>query len=62
MRIALLCDITQLGVVNVYRRFGTTIGTIFKGEEFLEFLTLDRPIGCLETSVKNYRSTLRNIA
>ena len=52
MRTALLCDITQHSVVSSYGRFGTTMGTVFKGQEFLEFLTLDRPAGCLKTSVR----------
>jgi hypothetical protein len=53
---------------------GQSVGPIFKGQEvFLDFLILEDgtdktswplkmvPIGCPETSVHNYHSTLRNI-
>jgi hypothetical protein len=56
---ALFCDVTQRGVVVIYRRFRTT---------FLSYLQRWRsprpkmgPIVCPETSVQNYHSTLRNI-
>jgi hypothetical protein len=53
MRSALFWDITQRRMVILYRRFGTT---------YPSFLLLKLgPIGCPETSVKDYHSTLRNI-
>jgi len=67
MRTALLWVITQGEVVIYYRRFGTTIGTIFKGQEsFLDFHFLDssplnmESMGCHESSVRNYQYLVRN--
>jgi hypothetical protein len=62
-RSALFWDITQRRVVILHRRFGTTICPIFKGQEVQASWTSWPlgPIGCRETSVQNYHSTLRNI-
>jgi hypothetical protein len=46
---ALFWDITQRRMVILYRIAGQRMGPIFKG-----------PIRCPETSIKVYRSTLRN--
>jgi len=54
MRTALLLDITQRVVVIPYRRFGTTYLSHFQGTLKME------PIGCPETSVRNFHYSLRN--
>jgi len=57
MRTALFCVITQRVVLIFYRRFGTT----FRSHLPLRFLTLKLgPIGCPETSVRNYHDMQRN--
>jgi hypothetical protein len=67
MRAAPFWDITQRWVVILYRRFGTPYRSIFKGQEVFRksswtYWPLKMvPIGCTETSVHNYHSTLRNI-
>jgi hypothetical protein len=53
MRSTLFWDITQRRAVILYRRFGTKYRPRFQGSISL--------IGCPETSVKDYHSTLRNI-
>ena len=45
MRTALFCDVTQHVVIIHYQDFGTPLK--------------ERPIGCPETSVRNYHYTLR---
>jgi hypothetical protein len=76
-RSALFWHITQCWVVVMYRRFGTTYRFPYsrvKKSKNSNFLTRNPrtwttswrfkmgPIGCPETSVQNYHSTLRNIA
>jgi len=68
MRSALFYVVTQHIVVIPYRHFGTpypfhlqSLRIVFKGQEILISLPLSMlPIGCPETSVRNYRYTLRN--
>jgi hypothetical protein len=55
---ALFWGVTQRRVVFVYRRFGTTYRSHL--QDFVDFLTLE-PIRCVETSIQDYHSTLRNI-
>jgi hypothetical protein len=57
-RSALFWDITQRRVVIVYRLFGTTYQSYLKKSR--SPLKMG-PIGCPETSVQNYRTTLLNI-
>jgi hypothetical protein len=49
MKSSLFCNVTQRGLVVIYRRFETT------------YRPHMGPIGCPETSVNNHQSTLRNI-
>jgi hypothetical protein len=56
---ALFWDIAQRWVVILYRRFGATYRSYLQGTSWP--LNMG-PIGCPETSVQNYHSTLRNIA
>ena len=67
IRTELFWVITQGVVVIYYRRFGTTIGPIFKGQKsFVNFPFLDssplsmEPMGCPESSVRNYQYLLCN--
>jgi hypothetical protein len=67
MRSTLFWDITQRRVEILYRRFGTTYRSHLQGSRcprrklgLLDPWRWD-PIGCPETSVHNYHSTLRNI-
>jgi hypothetical protein len=53
LRTALFWVITQQVVIIPYRRFGTTIGPIYKGQDM-------ELICCSETSVRNYHYSLRN--
>jgi hypothetical protein len=53
MRTLLFGDITQRRLVVSYRRFGTTYQSIWP-------LNMG-PVGCLEASVTNYQSMMRNI-
>jgi hypothetical protein len=69
MRSALFWDITQRWVVIVYRRFGTTYRSHLqrsRSPRRLSSLTSwplkIGPIGCPETAVQYYHSTLCNIA
>jgi hypothetical protein len=63
MRSALFWAITQRAMVIPYRRFGTLYLPNFKGQESKKN-NLDRlnvePVGCPETSVKNYHYTPLN--
>jgi hypothetical protein len=58
-----LWDFTQRGMVSSYRRFVKPIGSDFQMSNFsLTAWSLKLvPIGCLETSVRNYHSTLCKI-
>ena len=65
---SLFWDITQRGLVVMYRRFGTTHITYFQGPKiprrspsWTAWSLKMGPISCPETSVHNYQSTLRNI-
>ena len=58
MRSALFWDIMQRRAVILYRRFGTTYPSHLQGSR--RSLKM-RPLGCPESSVQNYRSTLRNV-
>jgi len=75
MRTALFWVIAQRAVVIPYRRFGTTYRSHLQGSRILDFYgcfgTTYRshlqvvpmnmgPIGCPETSVRNYLCSLRN--
>jgi hypothetical protein len=61
MRSALFWVITQRMAVIPYPRFGTNYRSyIQESRSPLKFLE-DGPIGFPETSVRNYRHTLRNI-
>jgi hypothetical protein len=51
---ALFCDITQRIVSIPYRRFGTTYRSHHDPWRW-------DPIGCIETSVRNYHYTLHNV-
>jgi hypothetical protein len=67
LRSALLWDITQRRVVILYRRVGTTYRSHLKGSRSPFFSSWTSwplkmgPICCPETSIKDYRATLRNI-
>ena len=52
--------ITQRVVVISYRRFQTTYGPIFKGQESKNRPLKKGPIGWPEMSVRNYHYSLRN--
>jgi hypothetical protein len=55
-------DREKTGLVVSYRRSGQPIGLIFKGQAVRTAWPLKMgPIGCPETSVTNYKSTLRNM-
>ena len=62
---ALLWDIKQRRVAVSYRRFGTTYWSLLqvsRSPRRMDCLTLeDGTVGCPETLVRNYHSTLRNI-
>jgi hypothetical protein len=64
-RSALFWDITQRRVAILYRRFGTTCRSHLQGSRSLglwaSWPLKMGPICCLETSVKDYHWTLRNI-
>ena len=60
--VALFWDITQRRVVIHYRRFGTAYRShLQKVNKSKKKKKRMGPIGCPETSVKDYLSTLRNI-
>jgi hypothetical protein len=63
MRYALLWDTTQRWVVVLCRRFGTTYRSYLQGSRssWTSWPLKIVPIGCSETSIQNYHSTLRNI-
>ena len=56
-RFALFCEITQGILVVLYGRLGTTCRSRLQGSR----IEKEGPIGCPETSVKNYHCTPRNI-
>jgi hypothetical protein len=58
IRSVLFWDITQRWVVVLYQRFGTTCRVHRRGSTEPVIMG---PIGCPETSVQNYHSTLCNI-
>jgi hypothetical protein len=61
MRCALFWDFTQRRMVLPYRRFGTTYQSHLDKSSSLNCLTSQDgivPIGCPETSLRNYYSTL----
>jgi len=61
LRIVLSWGIMQHVVVIPYRRFETTYQSRFQGSGILDSIPLKMgPIGCPETSVKNYHYMLRN--
>jgi hypothetical protein len=67
-RSALFWDITQRQVVILYRRFGTTYRSPFKGQEakeentsWISWQLKMWPIRCPVTSVEDYHLTLHNI-
>jgi hypothetical protein len=63
MRSELFSDITQLRVVIMYRRFGTTSRSpLQRSRKSWTYSPLKMgPRGCPETSAQNYHSALRNI-
>jgi hypothetical protein len=63
MRSELFWNNTQRRVVILYRRFGTTHRSHLQGSRsrIRKGPLKMGPVGCLETSVQNYQSTLRNI-
>ena len=56
----LFCNVMQRRVVSLCRRFGTICGSHLQESSWTWPLKTE-PIGCPETSVRNYHSTLRNI-
>jgi hypothetical protein len=56
MRTALFWDITQRVLVVPYRRFGTTYQSHLQDSWHLRM----EPVGCPETSVRNYHHSLRS--
>jgi hypothetical protein len=63
MKSSLFLDIMQRGFVVICLCFGTAYRAIFKSQAiFLDCLSLeDGRVGYPETSVRNYKSTLRNV-
>jgi len=58
---ALFRDITQILVINPYRRFGTK-SPFFKGQEIQEFFTLENGKDRLSRNVgEHYHHTLHNM-
>jgi hypothetical protein len=58
-------DVTQLGLIVSYRRFGTTCGSHPQGSCNSSWTLCPLKMGalvCPETSLSNYQSTLRNMA
>jgi hypothetical protein len=63
-RSVLFLDVTQCWMVVLYRRFGTSYLSHLQRpfSSWTSWPLKMGPIGCPETSVQNYQSTLRNIA
>jgi hypothetical protein len=66
MRCLLLLDVTQRILVVIYRRYGTTWWPNLQGSSRPRRMPsiwpwTKGPVGCSETSVNHYQSTLRNI-
>ena len=59
-RTAPFWSVTQRMVVIPYRRFGTTYSSHHKGSSWILDIWIWGPIGCTETSVRNYHFSLRN--
>jgi hypothetical protein len=63
LRPAIFWAVMHRRVVILYRRFGTTFRSKDAGQlHWTSWLLKMGPIRCPETSVKDYHSTLRNIA